>query len=54
VQPKRRPVLHVVCSWCREPVSEPGEQLRLFETPGKTTHTICDRCFEQVAARALR
>ena len=44
---RRRPKLYVVCSWCRQPPA--GQQLRLFQSPDETTHTICASCFEKVA-----
>jgi hypothetical protein len=42
-----RQKLYVVCSWCRQPA--PGQQLRLWESPDETTHTICDSCFAKVS-----
>jgi hypothetical protein len=45
---RRAEKLYVVCSWCRQPA--PGQQLRLWESPDETTHTICDACFAKVTA----
>ena len=47
---KRPSAFHVVCSWCGKVVAQEGEQARLFETPDRTTHTICEDCYAKAVS----